>query len=69
MRHRRLGGVSEANHDPQIGDRDRLLPEELATGSADPAAQAEAILAESEQRTLQPERTRRDSTQTPGPSD
>ena len=49
--------------------RDQLLPEELAVGSDDPEAQAAAILAESEQRTLQPEQTREQSTQTPGPAD
>jgi hypothetical protein len=31
-----------------------LLPEELAVGSADPAAQAAAILQESEERTADP---------------
>jgi hypothetical protein len=31
-----------------------LLPEELAVGSADPAAQAAAILQESEERTTDP---------------
>jgi hypothetical protein len=33
---------------------DDLLPEELAVGSADPAAQAAAILLESEERTADP---------------
>ena len=49
--------------------RDQLLPEELAVGSDDAEAQAAVILAESEQRTLQPEQTRAQSTQTPGPAD
>lgn len=35
--------------------RAELLPEEVAAGSDDPMGQAEAILAESEERTLNPE--------------
>lgn len=35
--------------------RSRLLPEERAAGSDDPQAQAEAILAESEERTEHPD--------------
>lgn len=35
--------------------RAELLPEEIAAGSDDPIGQAEAILAESEARTLDPE--------------
>ena len=50
-----------------VDGREELLPEELAVGSDDPEAQAEAILAESEERTLHPEQTRAESTQTPGP--
>lgn len=42
-----------------------LLPEEKAAGSTDPEAQARAILEDSEQRTVHPEETRRESTQTP----
>lgn len=53
--------------DDLVGGRDELLPEEAAVGSADPEAQAEVILAESEERTLHPEETRAESTQTPGP--
>lgn len=37
------------------GKRARLLPEELAVGSDDPHSQAEAILAESEDRTEHPD--------------
>jgi hypothetical protein len=48
-----------------VGARAELLPEELAAGSDDPELQARAILAESEERTEQPERTREESTQTP----
>ncbi|CAN5302631.1 hypothetical protein BH20ACT5_BH20ACT5_11420 [soil metagenome] len=36
-------------------ERSRLLPEERAAGSDDPQAQAEAILAESEERTEHPD--------------
>ena len=38
-----------------VETRADLLPEERAAGSADPEAQAEAILAESEERTLHPD--------------
>ena len=41
-----------------------LLPEEVAAGSDAPLEQAEAILAESDERTDEPERTRRESQQT-----
>ncbi len=50
--------------DDRIRERD-LLPEELVTGSADPRAQAEAILAESDRRTDEPEATRDEYSQTP----
>lgn len=56
-------------HNPEqdaVETREQLLPEELEAGSDDPEAQARAILAESEERTLHPEQTRDDSTQTPG---
>jgi len=43
-----------------------LTPEELAVGSDDPEAQAEAILADSDERTENPERAARESTQTAG---
>jgi hypothetical protein len=48
-----------------IQTRAELLPEEQAAGSDDPEMQARAILAESEERTEHPERTRHESTQTP----
>ena len=41
-----------------------LLPEEVAAGSDVPLEQAEAILAESDDRTQNPERTQRESSQT-----
>lgn len=52
-----------------------LLPEELASGSADPRAQAEAILEESDEREDNPEAApdsfleRRRSDQTAGPGE
>ena len=51
----------------RIESRAELLPEELAAGSDDPEAQAEAILEDSDDRTDHPEATRRESTQTPDP--
>jgi hypothetical protein len=42
-----------------------LNPEEVAVGSDDPEAQAEAILADSDARTDFPEETKRASHQTP----
>jgi hypothetical protein len=41
--------------DRHLGSRAELLPEERAVGSDDPAAQAEAILAESQERTEHPD--------------
>jgi len=60
--------------DDRIGQRDLLLPEERAAGSADPRAQAEAILEESDEREEIPEAApdsfvehrRSDQTVTPG---
>lgn len=49
-----------------VASRAELLPEEQEAGSADPQAQAEAILADSQERTEDPEGTRDESTQTPG---
>lgn len=58
--------------DSQVAGRAALLPEEEAAGSGDPVAQAEAILAESEQRvagraprTQIDRRTSEDTTDTP----
>jgi hypothetical protein len=47
----------------RVAERAHLLPEEIAAGSADPTAQAEQILAESDHRTDEPEETQRESTQ------
>ena len=49
----------------RIAERAHLLPEEIAAGSDDPQQQAEAILAESDERTDAPEATRDASQQTP----
>lgn len=43
---------TQARH---VASRAELLPEELAVGSDDPQAQAEAILLESEERTEHPD--------------
>jgi hypothetical protein len=51
--------------DDRIASRAELLPEEEVAGSDDREAQAEAILAESDERVDDPEGTRRESTQTP----
>lgn len=55
----------ESADESRIERRAELLPEELEAGSADPRAQAEAILAESDERTNAPEETRHESQQTP----
>jgi len=57
--------VSQPPDDERIESRAQLLPEEQAAGSDDPEAQAEQILAESDERTDDPEGTRAESTQTP----
>lgn len=48
-----------------VDERAHLLPEELAVGSADPQRQAEAILKESAERTLDPDGTQDSSSQVP----
>ena len=50
--------------DERIAERAHLLPEEEVAGSDDPTGQAEAILAESDERTNDPEGTQRQSSQT-----
>ena len=54
--------------DERVETRAELLNEEAAAGSDDPQAQAEAILADSDERVDDPVGTRADSTQTPGPA-
>jgi hypothetical protein len=53
----------QADH-ARVDRRADLLPEEAAVGSDDPEDQAAAILAESDERTEDPEGTRREYTQT-----
>lgn len=48
-----------------VNERAHLLPEELAAGSDDPQLQAEIILQESAERTLDVEGTQESSTQVP----
>ena len=50
----------------RIAERAHLLPEEIAVGSDDPERQAEAILEDSDRRTLEPQQTREESVQTLG---
>lgn len=50
--------------DPRVASRAELLPEERSAGSEEPLEQAEAILAESDARTAEPERTEEESPQT-----
>ena len=57
--------MSELPEEQAVEHRAHLLPEEVAAGSDDPEAQAEAILEESQERTLHPEQTRNESSQTP----
>lgn len=60
--------MSESSNQDRIESRAELLPEEVAAGSDDPDQQARAILADSDERTDHPEKTRDESTQTPGRS-
>lgn len=69
---RRFEAMSESTEqagqdEDRVERRAELLPEEESVGSADPHAQAEAILAESDERTDDPEGTRESYTQTPDP--
>jgi hypothetical protein len=49
----------------RVDHRAQLLPEEEASGSDDPHAQAEVILEDSDTRTADPEGSKHDSVQTP----
>lgn len=60
--------MAEKPDEHRVEQRAHLLPEEEAPGSDDPARQAEAILTDSDERTADPERARRESAQTPDPS-
>lgn len=55
----------ESRVESRLQGRAELLPEELAAGTEDAREQARAILEESDDRTDHPERTRRQSSQTP----
>lgn len=57
--------MSEHPDDERVTGRQHLLPEEAAAGSDDPAAQAETILEDSDERTEDREGTLHRSTQTP----
>ncbi len=52
-------------NDPRVEERALLLPEERAAGSDDPEAQAAEILADSDRREYEPERTQQASQQSP----
>ena len=56
-------------NDPRVDERALLLPEERAAGSDDPEAQAAAILADSDRREFEPERTQQASPQSPNLDD
>ena len=49
--------------DERVAERAELLPEEQSAGSDDPQAQSAAILADSDERTADPERGAEESTQ------
>lgn len=57
--------MSKHAEDDRVEHRAALLPEEVAAGSDDPELQAQLILEDSDQRTADPEGTRRESAQTP----
>ena len=57
--------MTEAADEDRIDHRSELLPEETVAGSEDPEAQARAILEDSDERTDDPEGTRRESPQSP----
>lgn len=57
--------MTEAADAERIAERAHLLPEEIAAGSDNPEQQAEAILAESDRRTDEPEATQDESPQSP----
>jgi hypothetical protein len=57
--------MTQQPDEDRIESRAELLPEERAAGSEVPHDQAEEILEESDERTVDPEGTRRESTQTP----
>jgi hypothetical protein len=71
-------GTQDQHHEPEpiggetgerVNERALLLPEERAVGSDDPERQAAAILGDSDERTEDPEGTRREYSQTPDPEE
>lgn len=54
-KHGRDAAQDEAPDPRHVAERAQLLPEELAVGSDDPRAQAEAVLADSLERTEHPD--------------
>jgi hypothetical protein len=59
--------MTEESHEGRVEQRADLLPEERQAGSDDAIRQAEVILADSDERTADPERARLESSQTPDP--
>jgi len=59
--------TESSREEERITHRAELLPEEEQAGSDDPRRQAEEILHDSDERTLHPEETGRESTQTAPP--
>lgn len=57
--------MNEKPDEARVDQRARLLPEERTSGSDDAELQAEVILEDSDERTADPEGTKRESTQTP----
>lgn len=75
-----MAGDDATEQDTQLGeqhdeqrDHERAarradsIPEESAAGADDPERQAEAVLADSDERVEDPAGTQEESTQTPGP--
>lgn len=60
-----VAGMTDPADEARVAERAHLLPEELAAGSDNPGAQAEAILADSDEREFNPEGTERASVQSP----
>lgn len=58
-------GVDDSVDTDRVNERAHLLPEEIAVGSDDPQQQAEIILQESAERTLDVEGTQESSSQVP----
>jgi hypothetical protein len=59
--------MTEKPDEARVEQRADLLPEEQEAGSDDAIRQAEVILADSDERTADPDRARHESSQTPDP--